>query len=147
MRDLIKNTTEIKLITSIFFAGEVMMYAIMAPFLGIYSIPIGLIWQMVFIAVILTAVQYIIYASNLLSHVKNWVKILFHYALLVIIGYLCIKVFKWFDISNIKSILTALLVFTAWFLLFTGSIALYNKSTGEQFNEKLKLYKSSKEKK
>ncbi|MEG1256578.1 hypothetical protein [Clostridium sp.] len=146
MRDLIKNTTEIKIIASVFFTGEAMMYAIMAPFLGIYSISLGLIWQMAFISVILTAIQYIIYTSNLLSHIKTWVKILFHYASLVIIGYLWIKVFKWFDIDNIKNVFVALLVFTAWFLAFTGSIAIYNKSTGEQFNEKLKLYKNLKEK-
>ncbi|MEG0307284.1 MAG: hypothetical protein RR636_05020 [Clostridium sp.] len=146
MRDLIKNSTEMKLIASVFFAGEIITYTLMAPFFGIDNISLGLIWQMLIISIILTGLQYLIYTSNFLFKIKTCTKIFIHYVILVIMGYLWAMYFNWFDVGSIKNIGISLVIFTAWFLAFTWSISIYNKATGEQFNEKLKIYKSSKEK-
>ncbi len=99
---------------------------------------------MIFISIILTLLQYVIYASNIFIKVKTWIKIIIHYLLLVFIGYILALIFNWFDLSSGNNFTIALSIFTVCFISFTGSIALYNKVSGERFNEKLKLYKSSK---
>jgi len=104
-----------------FFTSQVVIYTLIAPFLGEKSIHLSLIWQ-----------------------IKTWIKIIIHYLLLVFIGYILAIIFNWFDLSRGNNITIALSIFTVCFISFTGSIALYNKVSGERFNEKLKLYKSSK---
>lgn len=144
MKEFFKNTLEIKIITCMFFTSQVVIYTLIAPFLGEKSIHLSLIWQMIFISIILTILQYVIYASNIFMKVKTWIKIIIHYLLLVFIGYILAIIFNWFDLSSGNNFTIALSIFTVCFISFTGSIALYNKVSGERFNEKLKLYKSSK---
>jgi len=127
-----------------FFTAQVVIYTLIAPFLGEESIHLSLIWQMIFISIILTLLQYVIYVSNIFMKVKTWIKIGIHYIVLVIIGYILAKSFNWFDLSSGNNFNVALSIFTICFISFTGSIALYNKVSGERFNEKLRLYRSSK---
>jgi len=76
--------------------------------------------------------------------VNIWSKIIIHYIILVFIGYILARIFNWFDLSVGNNFIIALCIFTVCFVSFTGSIALYNKLSGQRFNEKLRLYKSSK---
>lgn len=144
MKEFFKNTLEIKIIACMFFTSQVVIYTLIAPFLGEESIHLSLVWQMIFISIILTLLQYVIYVSNILKKVNIWIKIIIHYILLVFIGYILAKIFNWFDLSIGNNFTIALGIFTVCFVSFTGSIALYNKFSGERFNEKLRLYKSSK---
>jgi len=132
------------MIASIFFTAQVIIYTLIAPFLGEESIHLSLVWQMIFISIILTLLQYVIYTSNIFIKVRTWIKIIIHYILLVVIGYILAKIFNWFDLSNGNNFIIALSIFTVCFISFTCSIALYSKLSGERFNEKLRLYKSSK---
>jgi hypothetical protein len=144
MKEFFKNTLEVKIITCMFFTSQVVIYTLIAPFLGEESIHLNLIWQMIFISIILTLLQYVIYVSNIFMKVKTWIKIAIHYILLVFIGYILAKSFNWFDLSSGNNFTIALSIFTICFISFTGSIALYNKVSGERFNEKLRLYRNSK---
>jgi len=144
MKEFFKNTLEIKIIACMFFTAQVVIYTLIAPFLGEESIRLCLIWQMIFISIILTLLQYVIYVSNIFMKVNVWIKIIIHYILLVFIGYILARIFNWFDLSIGNNFTIALGIFTVCFVSFTGSIALYNKLSGERFNEKLRLYKSSK---
>ncbi|WP_346889621.1 hypothetical protein [Clostridium sp. UBA1056] len=144
MKEFFKNTLEIKIIACMFFTSQVVIYTLIAPFLGEESIHLSLVWQMIFISIILTLLQYVIYVSNILKKVNTWIKIIIHYILLVFIGYILARIFNWFDLSIGNNFTIALSIFTVCFVSFTGSIALYNKFSGERFNEKLRLYKSSK---
>ncbi len=67
MKEFFKNTLEIKIITCMFFTSQVVIYTLIAPFLGEKSIQLSLIWQMIFISIILTLLQYVIYASNIFA--------------------------------------------------------------------------------
>lgn len=142
MKEFLKNALEIKVMACMFFTGQVIIYTLIAPFIGEKSIHLSLIWQMIFISILLTLFQYLLYSSNLFTKLKTWIKVIVHYILLVAIGYVLSRIFNWFDLSR-DNFVIALSVFTVCFVSFTGSIALYNKITGERFNEKLKLYKSS----
>jgi len=144
MKEFFKNTLEIKIVGCMFFTSQVVIYTLIAPFLGEKSIHLSLVWQMIFISIILTLLQYVIYVSNIFMKVNVWIKIIIHYILLVFIGYILARIFNWFDLSISNNFTIALGIFTVCFVSFTGSIALYNKLSGERFNEKLRLYKSSK---
>lgn len=144
MKEFFRKNLEIKMVTTMFFTSEVIIYTLIAPFLGVNNISLELIWQMVFIAVILTFLQYLIYVTRVLQNIKTWIKVIIHYILLLILGYGCAKIFNWFDTENIKNIIVSISIFTVSFALFTGSIIMYNKLAGDMFNEKLRIYKNSK---
>lgn len=143
MREFFRKNLEIKMVGTMFFASEVIIYTLVAPFLGENSISLNLIWQMIIISIILTLLQYLFYATATFDNMKTWIKVIIHYILLLILGYGCTKIFNWFDTSNIKNVILATSIFTVSFALFAGSIALYNKVAGDQFNEKLRIYKNS----
>lgn len=140
---LIKNL-EFKIVGTMFFAAEVIIYALIAPFIGKNSLSTSLIWQMFIIAIILTFTQYSIYSSRTLEKISTWIKMLIHYITLLILGFICTIIFSWFDIKNIKNMIIAVLILTACFIIFSISIYLYYRFTGEEFNKRLKLYKSNK---
>lgn len=146
MKEFFRKNLEIKMVTTMFFTSEVIIYTLIAPFLGVNNISLELIWQMVFIAVILTFLQYLIYVTRVLQNIKTWIKVIIHYILLLILGYGCAKIFNWFDTQNIKNIIVSISIFTVSFTLFTGSIIMYNKLAGDMFNEKLRIYKHSRRK-
>lgn len=144
MRSFLINGYEIKKLCCLFFSGEVIVYTCVAPFIGQYSISLSLIWQMAVISIIMTILQYVIYTFDFMCKVPRIIKVSIHYLLLVGIGYLFASLFKWFDLSNVKYVLVALAIFTVSFVATVGSIGLYTKLTGEEFNEKLKVYKELK---
>lgn len=144
MKEFWKKNLEFKVVTTMFFTSEVIIYTMIAPFLGENSISLNLIWQMVIISVVLTLLQYLFYATAPFDKIKTWIKVIIHYILLLLLGYGCANIFNWFDTSNIKNVIIATSIFTVTFLLFAGSIAMYNKLAGDQFNEKLRIYKNSK---
>lgn len=144
MREFWKKNLEFKVVATMFFTAEVIIYTMIAPFLGENSIPLILIWQMVITSVVLTLLQYLFYATAPFDKIKTWIKVIIHYILLLLLGYGCANIFNWFDTSNIKNVIIASSIFTVTFLLFAGSIAMYNKLAGDQFNEKLRIYKNSK---
>jgi hypothetical protein len=146
MKEFFRKNLEFKMVATMFFTSEVIIYTLVAPFLGEYNISLELIWQMVFIAVILTFLQYLLYVTRVLQNIKTWIKVIIHYILLLILGYGCAKIFNWFDTKNIKNIIVSISIFTVSFALFTSSIIMYNKLAGDQFNEKLRIYKNSRRK-
>ena len=144
MRTFFINSYEIKKLCCLFFAGEVIMYALIGSFMGIDSISFSLIWQMAAISILLTIIQYVIYTFNFMIKVNVWIKVSIHYLLLIGLGYGFAKVFNWFDLSNLDNIITAVSIFSICFIITAGSIGIYTKLTGERFNEKLKAYKELK---
>ena len=144
MRTFFINSYEIKKLCCLFFAGEVIMYALIGSFMGINSISFSLIWQMAAISIILTMLQYVLYTFNFMSNVKIGIKVLIHYLLLIVLGYGFAKSFNWFDLNNRNNIFIYLTIFTVCFIITAGAIGIYTKLTGERFNEKLKVYKELK---
>lgn len=147
MRSFFINSYEIKKLCCLFFAGEVIMYALIGPFIGINSISFSLIWQMAAISILLTIMQYAIYTSNFMMKINVLVKVIVHYILLITLGYGFAKVFNWFDLRNLNNVIIAVSIFTVCFIITACSIGLYTKLTGERFNEKLKVYKELKKSK
>lgn len=146
MRSFLINSYEIKKLCCLFFSAEVIIYACIAPFIGLNALSLSLIWQMAAISIIMTILQYVIYTFEFMAKVSRGIKVSIHYLLLVGIGYLFASLFKWFDLSNIRYVAIALIIFTVSFVMTAGSIGLYSKLTGEEFNEKLKVYKELKSK-
>lgn len=144
MRTFFINSYEIKKLCCLFFAGEVIMYALIGSFMGIDSLSFSLIWQMAAISILLTGLQYLIYTFNFMNNINTGIKVIIHYVLLIIIGYGFAKIFNWFDLNNLNNIIISLGIFTICFIITTGSIGIYTKLTGERFNEKLKVYKELK---
>lgn len=147
MRKFLIRNLELKIVGSMFFTGEVIVYTFIAPFIGQNNLPVSLIWQMFVIAIILTLLQEGIYFSRVLENVKAYIKIIIHYISLLVLGIVSANVFNWFDITNIKNIIILISILTICFVAFSTSVALYYKITGEELNEKLRLYKVSKIKK
>lgn len=143
MREFLRKNLEFKVVTTMFFTSEIVIYTMVAPFIGEDSISLNIIWQMVLISVILTLLQYLFYATSIFDKIKTWKRVLIHYILLLVLGYGSSKIFNWFDTSDMDNIIIAASIFTVSFVLFAGAIAVYNKLAGDQFNEKLRIYKSS----
>lgn len=144
MKEFLKKNLEIKIVATLFFTAQVIVYTLIAPFIGQNSISLFLIWQMVFISIMLTILQYLIYATSICEKMNNGLKIGFHYIILLVFGYFWARGFNWFDVNNINNILISISIFTVCFTAFSGSIAVYNKLTGDKLNEKLRVYKNNK---
>lgn len=88
--------------------------------------------------------QYLFYVWDLFGNLSRFKKSTICYFTLMIVGTGFVNIFNWFDLSNMKNIAIALISYTIIFVSMCWVYNLYYKVTGEEYNEKLKLYKSSK---
>lgn len=144
MKELFKFSDDFQCLTGLYFSAEVILYILLAPIWGLSSISFALIWQMLLISVIITIIHYVFYVWDLFESLYKLKKAISYYIILVILGAIFTKLFNWFDLTNIKSLGIALGIFTITFLITYWSFDMYYKVTGEEYNEKLKLYKETK---
>ena len=143
-KQLIKFTTNFKEFASLIFSFEILMYMIIGYFIGCDTISFLIIWEMILLSIILTIFQYIFYISDLFAKFPKGITVFLHYLASLVVVLLTSKIFAWYNLNTIKSLAIAILIFTLAFICMVFSIELYNKSTGEIYNEKLQIYKNSK---
>lgn len=137
-------STDFKCLTGLYFGAEVLLYAMFAPIWGINSISFGLVWQMLLLSLIIAIFQYVFYVWDLFGNLSRFKKSTICYFTLMIVGTGFINIFNWFNLNNFKNIAIVLVAYTIIFVIMCWVYNLYYKVTGEEYNEKLKLYKSSK---
>lgn len=144
MKELFVFSTDFKCLTGLYFGAEIILYVLFGPIWGVNSISFALVWQMLLLSLIIAIFQYVFYVWDLFGNLSRFKRSLIYYFTLIVVGTIFINVFDWFDLSSVKNIVISLSIFTVAFVSICFVYNLYYKVTGEEYNEKLKLYKNLK---
>ncbi|MDU1413580.1 MAG: DUF3021 family protein [Clostridium sp.] len=135
MKVFFDKSYEIKSLWGTFYMGIMLTYGILCFFIKNYNISIDLIWQVFIMSAFATFYQYIFYGEYFMVKLNSKLKVGIHYLLFLVTVIVLNNIFNWFNWLIVFS------VFTFYYVLVSIFYMIYNKSSGEKFNEKLLNYK------
>ena len=142
MKDFYNRGYELKSLTGLFFMMIILTYGVVSLFIGNKIMPLGLLWEFILLALIISIIQFILYSEKFLSKVSIKIKVVAHYLILLGILNIFINYFNWTELWGISNSIF-FMIYTGYFMLVTINFYAYKKLTGERFNDKLIKYKEN----
>ncbi|EOR27713.1 hypothetical protein A500_03296 [Clostridium sartagoforme AAU1] len=142
MKDFYNMGYELKSLTGLFFMMIILTYGVVSLFIGNKIMPLGLLWEFISLALIISIIQFILYSEKFLSKVSIKIKVVAHYLILLGILNIFINYFNWTELWGISNSIF-FMIYTGYFMLVTINFYAYKKLTGERFNDKLIKYKEN----
>lgn len=142
MKDFYNMGYELKSLTGLFFMMIILTYGVVSLFIGNKIMPLGLLWEFISLALIISIIQFILYSEKFLSKVSIKIKVVAHYLILLGILNIFINYFNWTELWEISNSIF-FMIYTGYFMLVTINFYAYKKLTGERFNDKLIKYKEN----
>lgn len=142
MKDFYNMGYELKSLTGLFFMMIILTYGVVSLFIGNKIMPLGLLWEFILLALIISIIQFILYSEKFLSKVSIKIKVVAHYLILLSILNIFINYFNWTELWGISNSIF-FMIYTGYFMLVTINFYAYKKLTGERFNDKLIKYKEN----
>ncbi|GAA0761151.1 DUF3021 domain-containing protein [Clostridium sartagoforme] len=142
MKDFYNMGYELKSLTGLFFMMIILTYGVVSLFIGNKIMPLGLLWEFISLALIISIIQFILYSEKFLSKVSIKIKVVAHYLILLSILNIFINYFNWTELWGISNSIF-FMIYTGYFMLVTINFYAYKKLTGERFNDKLIKYKEN----
>lgn len=142
MKDFYNMGYELKSLTGLFFMMIILTYGVVSLFIGNKIMPLGLLWEFILLALIISIIQFILYSEKFLSKVSIKIKVVAHYLILLSVLNIFINYFNWTELWGISNSIF-FMIYTGYFMLVTINFYAYKKLTGERFNDKLIKYKEN----
>jgi hypothetical protein len=141
MKRFMEWTVQFKFVWSLAFATALLLYVMIGMAFGQKSMEFIVIWQLVLVTTILTAVYYLFFAELVLNSLSMKLKVVLHGLISYIILMGFAHIFNWISIFNPSNLIYSTLGYIVLHLSFVLSFYMYYKATGEELNDKLASYK------
>ena len=142
MRKFIQIVAAIKLTAAFAFAGQMGLVTVASMFLGRDSIPIGYIWQMIFISLIYGSLQLIAFSENLFKQMKTLGRMAFLGISMLAALALFAVAFQWFPAQNLRCWLIFIGLYAAVAMIAPFAFRFVFWLGGMRYDEMLTAYKS-----
>lgn len=143
MKKFVEFTVQFKFVWGLFFTAAMLLYTMISMILGAKSMEFVVVWQFVLITLIITFFHYLIFGELILSTTKTKYKVMIHSILCYVTLFIWSGFLNWVSISNIISVIIFTLGYITLYSLCMLSFYIYYKSTGEELNNKLTVYKQN----
>lgn len=131
---------------SIIYLGTVLSASIYLRFLGEKAMPLGMIGELLVISMIFSALQYIFYSKNPLTHKQIVVRRSIHYISLVTVFMTGAYSFEWIDFSQRILVISLGGLFSVTYIMMSCIFAFLEKREVALINQKIEEYKQNKSK-
>jgi len=143
LKKFVEFTVQFKFVWGLFFTAAMLLYTMISMILGAKSMEFVVVWQFVLITLIITFFHYLIFGELILSTTKTKYKVMIHSILCYVTLFIWSGFLNWVSISNIISVIIFTLGYITLYSLCMLSFYIYYKSTGEELNNKLTVYKQN----
>ncbi|WP_070000120.1 DUF3021 family protein [Cellulosilyticum sp. I15G10I2] len=144
MKKYMEIIVQFKFVWGLFFTGSIIIYTIINMLLGKTSMDFITVWQFILLTITLTFIYYLIFGEFILKTLHVRYKVLVHFLLSYMTLLIGAHLLKWIDTSNVSHLGLFTIGCIILYLAVSLSFFMYYKSTGEQLNKKLALYKRQK---
>lgn len=142
MKKFIQLIAAVKTVASLAFTAGIMLVTVGAMFLGKDTIPLGLIWQAVFLALIFGGLQLLAFSDNAFARAGTPGRMAFLGVSMLAVLALFALAFKWFPAGSITNWLIFIGLYAAVFAIATIVLRLVFRMGGLKYDEMLSAYKS-----
>ncbi len=144
MKKHIELIVQFKFVWGLIFTAAILLYTIVNMILGNSSMEFIIIWQFVLITILLTFIYYLTFGEFIFTKFSSKSKLVLNFLLCYITLFISAYMLKWISISKPHTLLVFTLAYIFLYLSISFSLYVYYKITGEQLNNKLKIYKQRK---
>lgn len=142
MKNLARISCELQGLISLIFMGMIMTYGFVCLYTGNESMSLSLMWEFVLLSSIYGVIHSVIYSDLILKNSSIAVKLINYFIISVIVLIVFIFAFDWVALWGI-SFTAMIIIYVLYFFSGAYGFYLYEKITGERFNEKLVSYKKN----
>ncbi len=141
MKKLIEVTAAIKTFAALVFAGAIIVYTVFGGwFFDVNAIPLSLVWQLLFISLLASILQFIFFSDNVFPRMRYVHRfVFFAVPLFALVGTFAYA-FRWFPVHSAVNWGIFFLVYLFFFGIITVVFELYAKITGKRFTAMLDAY-------
>ena len=132
----------IKTIAALAFTGGVMLVTVASMFLGEGSIPVGYIWQMIFLALIYSGLQLFAFSENTLGRMRTPGRMAFLGVSMMAVFAVFALIFGWFPAQSLMNWLIFIGVYAAIFFIALFTLRTVFRLGGMKYNDLLTAYKA-----
>lgn len=143
MKKFVEFTVQFKFVWGLFFTAAMLLYTMISMVFGVKSMEFTVVWQFVFITLILTFFHYLIFGELILSSAKTKYKVMIHFILCYVTLFIWGIFLNCVNISKVISVTIFTIGYIILYSLCMLSFYIYYKSTGEELNNKLTAYKQN----
>ena len=142
MKTIIQSITAIKATASLAFTAQIMIFTVVSMIFSRQSIPIGYIWQMMFLSLIYGAVQLLAFSENYFKKMKTLGRISITGTTMFAVLALFAFTFKWFPIYSLINWLIFVGLYAVFFLVAVFALRTAFRLSGIKYNQMLAAYKA-----
>lgn len=142
MKKLVEIIVAVKYTAGMAFTGMIAMYLVFSDWLmGEVAIPHTIVWQALFLALLLGVQQFVCFTDYVLKNASNKKRlVLFSIKFYITISIFAV-LFHWFPLTPANWLLFTG-IFLAVFVIVAAVFSIYFKITGNKYNQMLDAYRS-----
>ncbi|MCL2047077.1 MAG: hypothetical protein FWG88_11940 [Oscillospiraceae bacterium] len=141
MKKFLQTIAALKAVAALAFTAQIMVVTVATMLLRKNSIPISYIWQMVFLALIFSAVQILAFSENRFEKTKTSARLTFlGLTMLFILACFAIA-FKWFPLQNPVNWIAFTGSYIAVFFVSLFTLRIVFRLGGIEYTQMLNVYK------
>lgn len=142
MKKFIQLIAAIKSAASLAFTAGVMIITVGATLLGKEALPVGIMWQAVFLALIFGTLQFLAFSDRVFTRMDTPGRMILLCASTLAVLIAFAFVFQWFPTSNIVNWLIFIGLYAVLFAVATIVLQIVFRVGGLKYNEMLAAYKT-----
>ena len=145
MKKFLQFVMAIKTTACLAFTAEVMLITVASMIFGRGSIPISYIWQMIFLALTFSKLQYFVFSENTLGDMKTTGRMaVLEGAMLAVLSAFAFA-FQWFPADSVINWLIFVVVYAVIFHIAAFALRVVFRLGGMKYNEMLNAYNARSE--
>ena len=142
MKKFMQLIAAVKAVASLAFTALIMIATVASMIFGRDSLPIGYIWQAIFLALIYGIVQLIAFSENYFKQMKTLGRMaILGVSMFVALAAFAIM-FRWFPVQSLENWLIFIGLYAAAFLIAVFALRTVFRLGGIKYNQMLAAYKA-----
>ena len=145
MKNFMQSLAAVKAAASLAFTAMIMIVTVISMIFGRAGVPIGYIWQMIFLALIFGLVQLIALSENCFKHMKTPGRMtVIGIAMLAALAIFAL-IFQWFPTGIPVNWLIFVGLYAAVFLIAVFTLRAVFRLSGVKYNQMLAAFKAGRD--
>ncbi len=142
MKKFIQFVAAIKTMASFAFTGGMMLVTVAAMLFGKDAIPVGIVWQVVFLSLIYGALQFLAFSDSVFPRMRTVGRMAFLGASMLAALVAFALAFRWFPAGNPLNWLAFIGLYAAVFAVAAVALRIVFRLGGIRYDELLGAYKA-----
>ena len=143
MKKFMQLIAAVKAVAALAFTAEIMLATVVSMLFGKDGVPVGYIWQMMFLALIYGCIQLVVFSDHYFPQMKTPGRILLLGASMFAVLAAFAVLFQWFPVTILSNWFVFIGVYVAVFLIAVFALRTVFRLSGVKYTQMLAAYQAN----